>query len=64
MEVVYSSLSLEDIRAFLFNIAHYVLDDDVTFQDGQTCGLSEDQRVAITYSKGKFVDGHTFKLAY
>jgi hypothetical protein len=64
MEIINSGKSLEDLRAFLFNIAHYVLDFDVTFQDKQTCGLSEDERIEISYSKGIFVEGKTFKLAF
>jgi len=64
MEVLNSAKSLEDIRGFLFNITHYVLDYDVTFQDGQTCGLSEEEKIVISVSKGQFVDGETLKLAY
>jgi hypothetical protein len=64
MEVLGSSKSLEDIRGFLFNITHYVLDYDVSFKDGQTCGLSEEEKIAISVSKGKFVEGDTLKLAY
>jgi hypothetical protein len=64
MEVLDSSQSLEDIRAFLFNMAHYVLDFDVTFKDGQTCGLSAEEKIKITFSKGKLVEGQTYKLAY
>lgn len=64
IEVVNSSKSLEDIRGFLFNIAHYVLDYDVTFEDGQTVGGSEDEKIAIRHSKGQFVEGDTFKVAY
>ncbi len=64
MEILNSPRSLEDIRGFLFNISHYVLDYDVTFQDGQTCGLSEKEKIAITVSQGKFVDSNTLKLAY
>lgn len=59
-----SSQTLEDIRAFLFNIAHYVLDHDVSFQDGQTVGVSEEEQISISFSKGTFVDGETFKLTY
>src|SRR5688500_6613070 len=40
MEVVNSGHSLEEIREFLFNMAHYVLEFDVTFRDGETCGSS------------------------
>jgi len=64
LEIVNSSKSLEEIRGFLFNIAHYVLDYDVVFQDRQTCGFSDDEKIAIRYSKGVFVGGKTFKLAY
>ena len=64
MEIVNSSKSLKDIRGFLFNIAHYVLDYDVTFNDGQTIGGSAEEKIAISFSKGQFVDDDTFKLAY
>jgi hypothetical protein len=64
MEVINSSRSLEDIRDFLFDIAHYVLDNDVTFHEGQTCGTTEDERVSIKFSKGELVEGETFKLMY
>jgi hypothetical protein len=63
MEVVNSSKSLEQIRGILFNIAHYVLDYNVTFEDGQTIGGSEDEKIAISFSKGKFVEGDSFKLS-
>lgn len=64
MEIVNSSRTLEEIRGFLFNITHYVLDYDVAFQDGQTVGGSEEEKIAISLSKGKFVDGDTLKLAF
>lgn len=64
MEIINSSKSIEVIRKFLFNMTHYVLDYDVTFRDGQTCGMSADDRIAIAFSKGKYVEGDTFKLAY
>jgi len=64
MEIVNSSKSLKDIRGFLFNIAHYVLDYNVTFQDGQTVGGSQQEKIEIRLSKGKFVEGDTFKLAF
>lgn len=64
MEVLDSSKNLEQVREFLFNIAHYVLEYDVTFEDGQTCGVSEDERITISLSIGKLVESKTFKLAY
>lgn len=64
MEVLDSTRNLEDIRGFLFNMASNVLDYDVTFEDGQTCGISEDEKISIKLSKGKFLEGDTFKLEY
>lgn len=64
IEIVNSSQSLEDIRGFLFNISHYVLEYDVAFRDGQTVGGSAEEKIDISISRGKFVDGDTFKLAY
>ena len=64
MEIVNSSKNLENIRGFLFNISHYVLEYDVTFGDGQTVGSSEEEKIAISFSKGIFVEGDTFKLSF
>ena len=64
IEILNSLKSLDEIRSFLFNMAHYVLEGDVTFKDGQTCGLSAGEKIAISLSKGKFIEGETFKLAY
>ena len=64
MEIVDSGHSLEEIREFLFNMAHYVLEFDITFRDGETCGTSEEEKIKISYSKGKYIDGKSFKLAY
>lgn len=64
MEIINSSKSLEDVRDLLFNMVHYVLDNNVEFKDGQTCGVSEEERISITFSKGKLVEGETFKLAF
>lgn len=64
MEVSHSDKDLVAIRAFLYNMAYYVLDNNVEFEDGQTCGLSEDEIVTITVAKGQFIDGETFRLGY
>jgi len=64
MEIIESSRSIGEISKFLFNMTHYVLDFNVTFKDGQTCGMSADERIAISFSKGKLVDGDTLKLVY
>jgi Domain of unknown function (DUF4261) len=45
MEVVDSKHSLSEIRELLFNMAHYVLEYDVAFRDGETCGSSEEEKI-------------------
>lgn len=64
MEIVHSARSLEDIRGLLFSMAHYVLEYDVTLEGGQTCGMSETEKIPISYSKGVHVQGDTLKLAF
>jgi hypothetical protein len=64
LEIVNSSRSLEDIRKLLFDIAHYLLYYDVTFQHGDTTGGSQEEKIPIEYSKGHFVAGDTFKLVF
>ena len=41
-----------------------ILSDDVTLQDGETIGFSEEQKLAITLSEGIALDGMTLKLEY
>ena len=64
LEILDSEKGLDDIRKFLYNMTHYILDYNVEFKDGQTCGLSETERIRITLSPGKFIDSDSFKLAY
>jgi len=64
IEILQSPKKWTETRELLFNIAHYVLMDDVVFKPGQTLGYTADQKIAITYSKGVFVPGKSFKLSY
>ncbi len=62
MEVVHSSLELEELYSFMANICSYVIGHNVTFKHGETLGYTEDQKVKISLSKGQFVEGQTLKL--
>jgi hypothetical protein len=31
---------------------------------GQTCGMSEDEKIRITLSPGRYIKGESFKLGY
>lgn len=55
---------LNNIRAFLLDIADYVLSGNVTLKDGETIGFTAEQKLPITLSKGIAVDGNTLKIAY
>jgi hypothetical protein len=64
IEIIDSEKSVEQVRSFLFNMAHYVLEHDVTFQHGQTCGMSATEKITITLSPGRYIKEDTFKMAY
>lgn len=64
MEIVESDNSLEELNEMMFNLTHYVIAFDVTLKEGETIGLSEDQKLKISKSKGHFLDGKTLKVEY
>ncbi len=64
MEILDSSRQPSDIRDFLTEITAYVLENDVTLKDGETIGLTEDDKHLITRSKGVAVPGMTLKIEY
>jgi hypothetical protein len=47
---------------FLSDACAYVINSNVIFKNGQTLGYTTEQKIKITKSKGKFVDGETLKL--
>ena len=64
MEIINSNKSLEELSEIMFNMAHYVIASDVTLKDGETIGMSATQKLEISYSKGKYLDGNTLKIKY
>lgn len=64
MEILGSKQDLTELQSFLFEIACYVIDSDVTLEDGETLGVSEEQRLPITRSKGVSVEGDSLKIAF
>jgi hypothetical protein len=64
LEVVGSENRLSDIKTFLFNIAHALIELDVTFRDGQTFEYSEWGTIKISLSKGHYIENETFKLEF
>ena len=64
IEVVESAAAPAELHEFLFDIASYVLYDDVLLQDGETIGFTEDEKLPITKSEGEAVEGESLKIAF
>jgi hypothetical protein len=64
MEIIDSENSLEELSEMMFNMAHYVVSYNVTLKNGETIGLSAEQKLKIIESKGKFLEGKTLKIKY
>lgn len=64
MEIVNSNNSLEELSEMMFNLVHYVISYDVILKDGETIGLSATQKLKISESKGRFLEGKTLKIKY
>lgn len=64
IEVYATNADLNDIRDFLLDIVAYVLDSDVTLEDGETIGFSEEQKLGITLSDAIALEGKSLKIEY
>lgn len=61
---VYADAELTDIRDFVLDVVCYIIDCDITLQDGETIGFTEEQKLLVTYSDGIAVEGKTLKIEY
>ena len=64
LEILNSDKDPGEIRGFLMNIAAYVIGEDVILHDGETIGVSNEQRVKIVRSEGVNVSGDSLKILY
>lgn len=64
MEVYAANADLNDIRDFLLDIVSYVLECDVTLNDGETIGFSEDEKLSISLSDAIALEGKSLKIEY
>jgi hypothetical protein len=62
LEVLDSTMEKMDLYDLLLAIVGYVVEQDMILQDGETIGFSAKQKIKITASKGKFLEGETLKL--
>lgn len=64
MEVLDADAKPSDVREFLYDMAAYVLEYDVTLNDGETIGFSKDDKHLITRSEGVSLPETTLKISY
>ena len=64
IEIVNSKYSMEEVTEFIYDASHYVLSQNVELNDGETIGMSEEQKIKISLSNGVNLDGETLKLAF
>ena len=64
IEVLDTQAAPGDLHSFLLDLASYVLEEDVTFHDGETIGFTEGQYLSISRSAGVWHDGMTLKIPY
>lgn len=65
MEVLDADASPSDVRDFLSSMVSYVLEYDVTLNDGETIGFSADEKHEITFSQGVALpEQMTLKISY
>ena len=54
----------EALYHFLTDVASYVILGDVNFEDGETVGFSDDQKLPIAISPGVALKADTVKIGY
>ena len=64
LEIRDSQQSPQDVHELLLNVSGYLIEGDVTLQDGETLGYTAEQKLHITRSEGINVDGMSLKIGF
>lgn len=64
MEVLDSAASPQQLHDFLYALASYALDQDVTLNDGETIGFSAEEKLPITCGPGRSLDQTMLQISY
>ena len=59
-----SAASPQQLHDFLYALASYVLDQDVTLNDGETIGFSAEEKLPITCGPGRSLDQTMLQISY
>lgn len=62
MEIIDANVESDEGYDFLLGVLSYILELDVTLNDGETIGFSEEQKIKITESKAIYLEGNSLKL--
>lgn len=62
IETLPSNIPLDELHEFLFNIVCYIIDQNAVLRDGETIGMSENQKCQLSLSQGLFLNEQTLKL--
>ena len=62
IEILNSDMKPDEIFDFIRSIVAYIIEGDVTLNDGETVGFSAEQKIKIKASKGIYVEGESLKL--
>lgn len=64
LEVIDSSQPPKEVYDMMINISSYLLEQGATLRDGETIGLTAEQKLAITLSEGVNVEGKSLKIGF
>ena len=64
LEILASQHNDEELREFLYNVAYYVLQGDVTLRSGETIGFSEEEEYTMKRGDGVAVEGHSIQIQF
>lgn len=64
LEVIASSQPSMEVYDMMMNISAYLLEQGATLRDGETIGLTAEQKLTITLSEGVNVEGKSLKIGF
>ena len=64
MEIINSDKSVDETLSLLQSITEYVITADITLQDGETIGFSEEQKLKITAIDSEVLGEETLKIDF
>ena len=64
LEILASKRSDEEMRSFLYDVAYYVLEGDITLKSGETIGFTDDQKFLMKRGDAVAVEGHSVQIAF